>query len=310
MSKLSSSRPAGGSAGPEPLSSSWRRNRAVRHGNGHGNSGTTRCGSNRTYLAATVRWWRGSVAHNREMDVAETSDNEAHPPLVGARSAAVAEALAAGEIVGVPGVGGYSLAVRTGSSEGEARLVELAADPEGPHYAVGRIEDVRTLTSGWNDEMQTLLERCWPGPVEVFVPRAAPTGGADPDIGDTGSTTSAGLHAVSDDDALQRGAWAVVVGMPDGRALRQLCREQGPWRTVPLRFTEAEEVVSAFRVEDVAVVVDGGSRQGLAPTVVDATVKPIRFMREGLLPASFIQGTMMMSARRKLFSKKKRPGAV
>ena len=157
--------------------------------------------------------------------------------------------------------------------------------------------------------MQTLLERCWPGPVEVFVPRAASTGGADPEVGGNGSTTSGGLHDVSDDGAPQRGAWAVVVGMPDGRALRQLCREQGPWRTVPLRFTEAEEVAQAFRAEDVAVVVDGGSRQGLAPTVVDATVKPIRFMREGLLPASFIQGTMMMSARRKLFSRKKRPGA-
>jgi len=240
-----------------------------------------------------VRWWHGSVAHNREMDVAGISGNEAHPPLVGARSRAVVEALAAGAIVGVPGVGGYCLAVRTGSSEGEARLVELAADPEGPHYAVGRIEDVRTLTSGWTDEMQTLLERCWPGPVEVFVPRGS------------GSTTPDGLH---ENGAPQR-AWAVVVGMPDGRALRQLCREQGPWRTVPLRFTEPGEVAQAFRAEDVAVVVDGGSRQGLPPTIVDATAKPIRFMREGLLPASFIQGTMMMSARRKLFSKKKRPGA-
>ena len=256
-----------------------------------------------------MRWWRDSVAHNREMDVAEESDNEAHPPLVSARSAAVAEALAAGDIVAVPGVGGYSLAVRTGSSEGEARLVELAADPDGPHYAVGRIEDVRTLTSGWTDEMQTLLERCWPGPVEVFVPRAVPTNGSGPDVEGNGTTAPGRLQDDSDDDALQRGAWAVVVGMPDGRALRQLCREHGPWRTVPLRFTEAEEVARAFRAEDVAVVVDGGPRQGLAPTVVDATVKPIRFMREGLLPASFIQGTMMMSARRKLFSRKKGPSA-
>jgi tRNA A37 threonylcarbamoyladenosine synthetase subunit TsaC/SUA5/YrdC len=237
-----------------------------------------------------VRWWHGSVAHNRGMDVAESSDNEAHPPLVGARSRAVVEALAAGAIVGVPGVGGYCLAVRTGSLEGEARLVELAADPDGPHYAVGRIEDVRPLTSEWTDEMQTLLERCWPGPVEVFVPRG------------TGSTTPDGLH---ENGAPQR-AWAVVVGMPDGRALRQLCREQGPWRTVPLRFTEPGEVAQAFGAEDVAVVVDGGSCQGLPPTIVDATAKPIRFMREGLLPASFIQGTMMMSARRKLFSRKKR----
>jgi tRNA A37 threonylcarbamoyladenosine synthetase subunit TsaC/SUA5/YrdC len=259
-----------------------------------------------------VRWWDGSVTHNREMDVAERADDEAHPPLVGARSAAVVEALADGAIVAVPGVGGYSLAVRTGSSEGEARLVELAADPDGPHYAVGRIEDVRTLTSGWTDEMQTLLERCWPGPVEVFVPRAVSSNGSGPETEGNGTTASGGLQLQdnSDDGAPQRGAWAVVVGMPDGRALRQLCRDHGPWRTVPLRFTEAKEVAQAFRAEDVAVVVDGGSRQGLPPTVVDATVKPIRFMREGLLPASFIQGTMMMSARRKLFSsKKKRPGA-
>jgi tRNA A37 threonylcarbamoyladenosine synthetase subunit TsaC/SUA5/YrdC len=237
------------------------------------------------------------------MDFGDMSDNEAHPPLVGARSRAVVEALAAGAIVGVPGVGGYSLAVRTGSLEGEARLTELAADPDGPHYAVGRIEDVRTLTSGWTDDMHTLLERCWPGPVEVFVPRAATGSEPGPESEGNGSTTPGGLH---ENGASQRGPWAVVVGMPDGRALRQLCREQGPWRTVPLRFTEPEEVAQAFRAEDVSVVVDGGSRQGLPPTVVDATAKPIRFMREGLLPASFIQGTMMMSARRKLFSRKKR----
>jgi tRNA A37 threonylcarbamoyladenosine synthetase subunit TsaC/SUA5/YrdC len=240
------------------------------------------------------------------MDVGEISDNGAHPPLVGARSRAVVDALAAGAIVAVPGVGGYSLAVRTGSLEGETRLVELAADPEGPHYAVGRIEDVRALTSEWTDEMQTLLERCWPGPVEVFVPKAASGSGAGSAAEENGSTTSDGHLA---DGAPRRGPWAVVVGMPDGRALRQLCREHGPWRTVPLRFTEAQEVAQAFRAEDVAVVVDGGSRQGLPPTVVDATAKPIRFMREGLLPASFIQGTMMMSARRKLFSRKQRPSA-
>jgi L-threonylcarbamoyladenylate synthase len=240
------------------------------------------------------------------MDVVEISDREARPPLVGARSRAVVEALASGAIVGVPGVGGYSLAVRAGSFGGEARLVELAADPDGPHYAVGRIEDVRMLTSGWSDEMQTLLERCWPGPVEVFVPRAESGSASGPDGEGEGSATSGGPHDASDNGAPRRLPWAVVIGMPDGRALRQLCREQGPWRTVPLRYTEAEEVAQAFRAEDVAVVVDGGPREGLPPTVVDATAKPISFMREGLLPASFIQGTMMMSARRKLFSRKKR----
>ena len=97
--------------------------------------------------------------------------------------------------------------------------------------------------------------------------------------------------------------------MPDGRALRKLCREQGPWRTVPLNFSEARQVAQAFDVADVAVVVDGGRRDGPPPTLVDATVSPIRVLREGALPASFIEGTMLMSARRRWFSRAKRPEA-
>ena len=58
-----------------------------------------------------------------------------------------------------------------------------------------------------------------------------------------------------------------------------------------------------------AVVVDGGRREGPPPTVVDATVTPIRVLREGALPASFIEGTMLMSTRRKLFSRTKKPAA-
>jgi tRNA A37 threonylcarbamoyladenosine synthetase subunit TsaC/SUA5/YrdC len=254
------------------------------------------------------------------MDPAALSDSdEAHPALVGSGAAAVVEALAAGAIVAVPNVGGYSLVVRSDSLDGEARLVELAADPDGPHYAVGQIDDVQALTSGWTDELKTLLQRCWPGPLEVFLPSAGSGAGDSP--GDEGDTP-AGLHAArddgapddgapddaaTDDGAPQYGAWAVVVGMPDGRALRRLCREHGPWRTVPLRFTEPDEVVQAFRASDVAVVVDGGRREGPPPTVVDATLKPIRVLREGALPASFIEGTMLMSTRRKLFSRTKRP---
>jgi L-threonylcarbamoyladenylate synthase len=210
--------------------------------------------------------------------------DEPRPQLVGAGAAAVLDALVAGAIVAVPNVGGYSLAVRTGSPDGEARLVELAADSDGPHYAVGQIEDVRGLTSGWSDELGTLLQRCWPGPVEVFLPRAPSAGGP-----------------ASDD-----GVGTIIVGMPDGRALRRLCREHGPWRTVPLRFTDAREVAQGFRADEVAVVVDGGHREGPGPTVVDATVAPIRVLREGALPSSFIEGTMLMSTRRKLFSRTKR----
>lgn len=246
----------------------------------------------------------------------------ARPPLVGAGATAVVEALGAGAIVAVPNVGGYSLVVRAGSVDDEARLVELAADPDGPHYAVGQIDDVRALTSGWTDELGTLLQRCWPGPVEVFLPWAGGAGhGSEPaSDGEDGAAAGAGGGAdggsgdgggggAGGGRPAEFGAWAAVIGMPDGRALRRLCREQGPWRTVPLRFNEAAEVAQAFAVEDVAVVIDGGRREGPLPTVVDATVTPIRVLREGALPSSFIEGTMLMSTRRRLFSRSKRPDA-
>lgn len=247
------------------------------------------------------------------MDLAALPDSdEARPQLVGSGAAALAEALAAGSIVGLPYVGGYCLAVRADSIDGEAQLVELAADPDGPHYAVGQIDDVRALTSGWTDELGTLLQRCWPGPLEVFLPSAGSASGdedgapvgrhAAPDDGGTGA-------GARDERTPVYGAWAIVVGMPDGRALRRLCREHGPWRTIPLRFTEPEEVVQAFHAADVELVVDGGRREGPPPTVVDATLTPIRVLREGALPSSFIEGTMLMSTRRKLFSRTKRPPA-
>ncbi|HTU39785.1 MAG TPA: Sua5/YciO/YrdC/YwlC family protein [Acidimicrobiales bacterium] len=201
------------------------------------------------------------------------------PPVIASAGAEAAGALDGGAVIAVPGVGGYCLAVRTGSHEREERLADLAADPEGPHYAVGHRDDVRSLTSAWNDELNQLLERCWPGPVEVFLPRTAE--GAPYDV------------------EADSGAWAVTVGMPDGRAMRKLCREHGPWRTVPLRLTQAHEVAHAFSAADVACIIDGGPREGEPPTVVDATVTPVRVLREGALPANFIDATMAMGARKR-----------
>ncbi len=219
-----------------------------------------------------------------------------HPPLTGAGDSAVAAALGAGLIIGVPAVGGYCLAMRVGPPDSEARLVELAADPEGPHYAVGYAEALRSLTSGWTDELGRLLERCWPGPLEVFVPR----GVADDGIpGGSHAEGSAGRAS---------GGWAVVVGMPEGRVLRKLCREWGPWRTVPLSFTDAREVAQAFDEDDVALIVDGGRREGPRPTLVDATVSPISVLREGALPASFVEGTMLMSSRRRFSLRRRKQG--
>ncbi len=94
------------------------------------------------------------------------------PPVVGSGAAEIGNALAGGAVVAVPAIGGYCLAVQLDAPGAEARLEALAADPDGPHYAVGQRSDVRALTSGWSTEVDKLLERCWPGPVDVFLPRA------------------------------------------------------------------------------------------------------------------------------------------
>ena len=225
---------------------------------------------------------------------ADDDDAPTHPPLVPARDAdSVASRLDEGAIVALPGVGGYVLAVYAGNADAEARLGALIADPDGPHYLVANTDAVRALTSGWTDEIEKLLDRCWPGPLELFLPRA---GASAPDSDDEPSD--------------QAGGWAMVVGTPDGRVLRRLCREHGPWRTAPLAYADAAAVAEAFDADDVACVMDGGRRDGPLPTQVDATVSPVRIFREGALPASFVEGAVMMNARRGLrFLRRREPQA-
>ena len=88
------------------------------------------------------------------------------------------------------------------------------------------------------------------------------------------------------------------VGVPDGRALRRLCRLRGPWRTAALGPGEAAGVAAACALADVACVVDGGRRHGPGPSVIDATGGGLRVAYEGALPATFIEGTMLMGTRR------------
>lgn len=251
-----------------------------------------------------------------DMENTEADEEGGGPPLVASGDAKIGTALAEGAVVAVPGVGGYCLAVQVGIPGAEARLEVLAADPDGPHYAVGHRDDVRALTSGWTDEIERLLERCWPGPVDVFLPRSA--------TGRTGEVPVVSLESAADgpgsgedgrEDALGTGevrvepedadayGWAVTVGMPEARALRRLCKEHGPWRTIPLTYNEATQVANAFDAADVALVVDGGRCDGEMPTLVDATVSPVRILREGALPSNFIDATMAMGGRKRFFGR-------
>ena len=240
-------------------------------------------------------------------EYAAEDDEVVSPLVVGVGDAQVGEALTNGAVVAVPGVGGYCLAVRVGAPGAEDRLAALTADPEGPHYAVGHRDDVRALTSGWSEDVERLLDRCWPGPVDVFLPRAVAVAEPEADTGvSVGATDAAGtgeVPAVSAPGDADGAGWAVTIGMPEGRALRRLCKSHGPWRTIPLTYNEATEVAHAFDANDVVLVVDGGRRDGERPTLVDATVSPVRVLREGALPSNFIDATMSMGGRKRWFSR-------
>ena len=267
---------------PVPRSSSWRRTRPGRRCGWPADSATARRGSSPTWPGGRARWSSGPAADVRGVD----DGGGTRPPLVGAGASEVVGALEAGSIIAVPAVGGYSLAVRAGSPDGEARLVQLAADPEGPHYAVGHRDVVRSLTTAWTDELGRLLERCWPGPVEVFVPR------------------------VADSSAAADRRWVRRLGGRGGHARRAVTAQAVP-RAGSLAYGAAHLQRGGrgrrrFDAADVAFVVDGGRRDGPPPTLVDATVSPVAVLREGALPASFIEGTMLMSTRRRFFSRARR----
>ena len=192
---------------------------------------------------------------------------------VGLRSgASVQQALADGQIVAVPALGSYALVALQGSPAAQRRFDVVAGGRRtelGPHLLVGQRDQARALAASWTEELQRLVERCWPGPLTLLLRSAAP-----------GTTT-------------------VRVSMLPRRPLRRLCRQSGPWLMAPLPYTTPAQVAAEFGAPDVALIVDGGRCDGPDSTLVDGTVEPLRVCLEGALPAAFIEAALIMGTRRR-----------
>jgi L-threonylcarbamoyladenylate synthase len=114
-----------------------------------------------------------------------------------------------------------------------------------------------------------LAARFWPGALTIVVARDANWPG---DVGD--------------------GPETVGVRCPDHELVRGLCRHVGPLATSsanrhgePTPTTAAE---AAAVLGGVDLVIDGGSLEGRASTVVDCSVDPPVIIREGAIPAAEI----------------------
>jgi L-threonylcarbamoyladenylate synthase len=203
----------------------------------------------------------------------------------------VGDALAEGALVVVPGDGGYQLAVR--QADPHALLKAYAANAPSHEtfvqLAVGERSQALALSAPWSKETAHLTDRMWPGPLTVIV--AVPVADSLP----------------------SHGRDVVRLTMPAWRPLRALCRQSGPLAVMMLQHPDGSPLVSAEEVPEqlasadggVPFILDGGLRRGPPTTVVDCTVSPPQVRRIGALPESYIEATLLMSARkRKWFTRR------
>jgi len=202
-------------------------------------------------------------------------------------------ALADGQVIAVPGDGGYQLAARHDRPDACAQLRALASgradDPL--QVVVGRRAQAVALASVWTEEAGLLTDRMWPGPLTVIVPfrheAGDRPGGGDP---------------------------VVHITMPAPRALRALCRDGEPLVVRALRrpdgspIIDPAEVAARFTSPGIALIVNGGVCPGAGPTVVDCTASPPAVCRVGALPESYVDAALMMgNRRRKWFRRRSGP---
>lgn len=183
---------------------------------------------------------------------------------------AAVDALRAGQAVGLPTDTVYVLAVNPFVPGASDRLFALKRRPRDLDLPVlvASLDQALGLVTSLPEPARRLMERCWPGPLTLVLPR-------DPDL----------AADLGDDDL------TIGVRMSDHPVLRALCERVGPLGVAAAGIHGERELETAEEVSDtfggaVPVVVDGGRCAGLPATVVDATGEDPHLIREGRLPWS------------------------
>jgi tRNA threonylcarbamoyl adenosine modification protein (Sua5/YciO/YrdC/YwlC family) len=181
---------------------------------------------------------------------------------------AAQKALAAGLCVAIPTDTVYVLAVDPFVPGVSDRLFELAGrsrEQDLPVF-VASVWQALNLATAVPDASRRLMDRCWPGPLTLVLPR-------DPEV----------AADLGDDDL------TIGLRMPDHPVPLLLCRDVGPLAVATAGaqgepdFETAEEVAEEFDESEVSVVLDGGTCTGMPSTVVDGTGEDLHLIREGRL---------------------------
>jgi tRNA threonylcarbamoyl adenosine modification protein (Sua5/YciO/YrdC/YwlC family) len=181
---------------------------------------------------------------------------------------AAQKALAAGLCVAIPTDTVYVLAVDPfvpGASDRLFELVERPRDRDLP-VLVATVWQALKLATSVPDVSRRLMDRFWPGPLTLVLPR-------DQDV----------AADLGDDDL------TIGVRMSDHPVPLLLGKDVGPLAVATIAgpgepdFETAQEVAEEFG-DDVTVILDGGRCCGLPSTVVDGTGDDLLLIREGRLP--------------------------
>ena len=196
---------------------------------------------------------------------------ESARPLVPQLSAAV-EAIRRGEVVAFPTDTLYGLAVDPRSDAALDALFALKARSAGSHGGAHRRQR-RAGRARWPSSSATarrLADRFWPGPLTLVVPARGPRG----------AVGAIGVWPGRDSRARpSRRAGAGRGVRPCDHGDQRQRQWPGRRRPCPTRSQRA--------LPGLAVLVDAGpSPGGPASTLVDASTREIRLLREGALPWS------------------------
>jgi tRNA threonylcarbamoyl adenosine modification protein (Sua5/YciO/YrdC/YwlC family) len=152
-----------------------------------------------------------------------------------------------------------------GASDRLFELVERSREQNLP-VLVASVAQALKLATSVPDASRKLMDRLWPGPLTLVIPR-------DPEL----------AADLGDDDL------TVGIRMSAHPVPLLLCREVGPLAVATASasgepdYETAEELAEEFG-DEVSVVLDGGPCTGLPATVVDGTGEDLSLIREGRLP--------------------------
>ena len=198
-------------------------------------------------------------------------------PLQAEGREAAQKALAAGLCVAIPTDTVYVLAVDPfvpGASDRLFELVERSREQDLP-VLVASVWQALKLATAVPDASRRVMDRCWPGPLTLVLPR-------DPEV----------AADLGDDDL------TIGVRMSAHPVPLLFCRDVGPLAVATGSasgqpdYETAEEVAEEFDEDEVPVVLDGGTCSGPPATVVDGTGEDLLLIREGRLPWESIQAAI------------------